>query len=89
MSPQQPNMGKDLAFGNGVSNMPGQDQGFQMPGMDQIGAGAGIAKDLYSMYAAHQGMGLAKDQLNMQKQAFADNRANRDRVVNASRNAFA
>ncbi len=75
--------GGDTAFGN-------TDQaGLGMPGMDQIGAGAGIAKDLYGMYAAHQGMGLAKDQLGLQKQAFQSNVDNRNRFVGDTKAAFA
>jgi hypothetical protein len=74
-----------MAFGQ-QQQQPGM---FDNIGMDQIGAGAGILKDLYGLYGAHQGMGLAKDQLGMQKQAFADNKANRDRIVNASKSAFA
>ena len=77
------------AFGNtGLST--NQDTGmFGGMGLDQIGAGVGIFKDFYSMFNANKGMGLAEQQLGMQKQAFQDNKANRDRVVNASRQAFA
>ena len=67
------------AFGGMFDNM----------GMDQAAAGVGIGKDLFSMYNAHQGMGLAKQSLANQQAAFQDNKANRDRVVNASRQAFA
>ncbi len=63
--------------------------GLKMPGLDQIGAAAGIGKDLYSIYASREGMGLAKDQLGLQKQAFQSNVDNRNRVVNASQQAFA
>jgi hypothetical protein len=82
---QQP-MQQPMAFGQQLQQQPGM---FGNIGLDQIGAGAGILKDLYGLYSAHQGMGLAKDQLGMQKQAFADNKANRDRIVNASKSAFA
>ncbi len=81
------------AFGQyqNSGDMFGQDNGggFQMPGLDQLGAGAGIAKDLYGIYAAHQGMGLAKDQLGLQKQAFQSNVDNRNRFVGDTAAAFA
>lgn len=86
MGPQMPQVQSpygQTSFGNT------EESGFSMPGMDQIGAGAGIAKDLYSMYAAHQGMGLAKDQLSLQKQAFQSNVDNRNRFVNDTKAAFA
>ena len=58
-------------------------------GLDQIGAGAGIAKDLYGMFATHKGLGMAKDQMKLQKQAYMDNKANRDRFQNQTAQAFA
>jgi hypothetical protein len=69
--------------------MGGQKSPFGNIGLDQIGAGIGIGKDLYGMYMANQGMKLGKEQFNLNKQAYYDNVANRNRVVNASKRAFA
>ena len=58
-------------------------------GLDQFAAGAGIAKDLYGMYAAHQGLGLAKDQFKEQKNAFNYNKGMRNDQKAANLNAYA
>jgi len=87
-------MGSDLNSQlGGSSTMYGGENGgngfaFDMPGLDQIGAGVGIGSDLMSMYNAHKGLGLAKDQLSMQKKAYKDNVANRDRFVGNTQKAF-
>lgn len=95
---QTQQMGYDNGFGQTQIPAFGQQQeqagGFGsasggMPSLEQFGSGVGIAKDLYGMYQSNQGMDLAKDQLGMQKQAYQDNVANRDRIVNASKQAFA
>jgi len=89
--------GEEPNFANGVE---GEDLGFgaiqqEEPfafgdiGMDQLAAGAGIGKDLMSMYTGYQGLGLAKDQLDMQKKAYRDNKANRDRFIGNTQKAFA
>ena len=58
-------------------------------GMDQIGAGVGIGKDLFSMYAANQGMNLAKDQLQANQAAFDYNKGIRDENRAGNIQAFA
>ncbi len=72
------------AFGN-------QSNGFSFGdiGLDQIGAGAGIAKDLFGMYAANQGLNLAKDQFQANQKAFDYNKGIRDENRAGNKAAFA
>ncbi len=77
------------AFGSDTVIPESSGIGNYTPTMEQLGAGVGIAKDIYGMYTANEGMKLAKDQLNMQKSAFQDNKNNRNRIVNGAKLAFA
>ena len=77
-----------FAFDGGMNNQGG-GSAFSMPSLGQIGAGIGIGADLFGMYNAHKGMKLAKEQLGMQKKAYKDNVANRDRFIGNTQQAFA
>ena len=72
-----------------ANNIPGQESAFGGIGLDQIGAGMSIAKDLYGLYQGNQAMNLAKDQFGMQKQAYNDNKDRKNAFINQTNQAFA
>ena len=70
--------------GWGFSNPFGKDGALSMDvkgagGSNFSSAAAGLGS-LYGMYAAHQGIGAAKDALNFQKQQYADQQAQQARA---------
>lgn len=78
------------AFGTAA---PQQDAsafgGMSMPSLEQFGAGIGIAKDLGGMYMDYRNLGLAKDQIANQKEAFNFNKTNKQNFINGTQKAFA
>jgi hypothetical protein len=74
--------GGGFNFSNPFGNMSNQDiMGFGKGAVDIFGG-------LYGMYNQNKGLGLAKDQMNMQKNAYNDNRNARNSFVNTTRQAF-
>ena len=66
-----------------------QEQGgFGMPSLSQFGAGAGIAKDLYGMYMANQGLDMAKKNFGEMKRVNQFNMDNKNAFLGSARKAF-